>query len=242
MPTKGHGAVQVWRPCPPAMAAGRTEHVGALRAVRCDRGPLWPQPQRVSATGPVAERGGTRLTGAQRQARRVGGGRENTGQGLMTGRCTPRRRLARGCHYYPQPTGMRPLIAPALHEDGTPVSVLVDSPPQGMTLALDRPAPLVHVPLVPWRGASGRQRRRVCLPQWATPLAEGLVGHRDAALAPERMHGPGAQREARRAPDALADHLAGAGVVLRACRGSGWVLAAAAPGGGVISERSSPRS
>jgi IS1 family transposase len=46
-PTKGTGSAKLWRPCTPAMAAGLTDHVWALREVWLYRVPPWPQPQIV---------------------------------------------------------------------------------------------------------------------------------------------------------------------------------------------------
>ena len=45
--TKGTGSAKVWRPCTPALAAGRTDHVWSLREVVFFRVPPWPQPQSV---------------------------------------------------------------------------------------------------------------------------------------------------------------------------------------------------
>jgi len=45
--SKGRGAVQVWRPCTPAMAAGVTDHVWSLTEVLCYRVPPWSQLQTV---------------------------------------------------------------------------------------------------------------------------------------------------------------------------------------------------
>jgi IS1 family transposase len=45
--THGRGAVKVWRPCTPAMAAGLTDHVWSLREVLLYRVPPWPQLQTV---------------------------------------------------------------------------------------------------------------------------------------------------------------------------------------------------
>jgi IS1 family transposase len=47
IPTHGTGSAKVWRPCTPAMAAGRTDHVWSLREVLMFRVPPWPQPQMV---------------------------------------------------------------------------------------------------------------------------------------------------------------------------------------------------
>ena len=47
VPTNGVGAGKLWRPCTPAMAAGLTDHVWALREVLLFRVPPWPQPAGV---------------------------------------------------------------------------------------------------------------------------------------------------------------------------------------------------
>ena len=46
-PTNGPGSATLWRPCTPAMAAGRTDHVWSLREVLLFRVPPWPQPAGV---------------------------------------------------------------------------------------------------------------------------------------------------------------------------------------------------
>jgi len=43
--TNGSGSAKVWRPCTPAMAAGLTDHVWALKEVLLSRVPPWPQAQ-----------------------------------------------------------------------------------------------------------------------------------------------------------------------------------------------------
>ena len=45
--TNGSGSAKMWRPCPPAMAAGLTDHVWSLGEVLMYRVPPWPQPQTV---------------------------------------------------------------------------------------------------------------------------------------------------------------------------------------------------
>jgi hypothetical protein len=47
VPTNGSGSAKVWRPCTPAMAAGLTDHVWALKEVLLYRVPPWPQRQTV---------------------------------------------------------------------------------------------------------------------------------------------------------------------------------------------------
>jgi len=46
VPTNGTGSAKLWRPCTPAMATGRTDHVWSLREVLLFRVPPWPQPAR----------------------------------------------------------------------------------------------------------------------------------------------------------------------------------------------------
>ncbi len=45
--TNSGGAVKLWRPCTPAMAAGLTNHVWSLKETLLFRVPPWPQPQTV---------------------------------------------------------------------------------------------------------------------------------------------------------------------------------------------------
>jgi hypothetical protein len=66
-----------------------------------------------------------------------------------------------------------------------------------------------QVPLVPWLGSSVLQLIRVALPEFQTPLADGLMGHVDATLQQDLFHVAIAQREARVEPDPMADNLAG---------------------------------
>jgi hypothetical protein len=90
----------------------------------------------------------------------------------------------------------RLFVASALHEDIEDVVVLVDSAPEVMAPAIDGQKDLIQVPLVTWLGASVLQLIGVRLPKLQTPLADGLVGHRDAALEQDLLHVAVAQREA----------------------------------------------
>src|SRR4029450_9840272 len=114
------------------------------------------------------------------------------------------------------------LIAPALDQDVEHIIVLVDSAPQVMALPVNREEYLVQVPFVTWLGASTLQLIGVVLPKFQTPLANGLVGHVDAALKQDLLHVAVAQREAIIQPDAMADDLAGEAVILVAFGVSGW--------------------
>jgi hypothetical protein len=47
IPTHRMGLARLWRPCPPAMAAGLTDHIWSLKEVLFYRVPPWPQAQTV---------------------------------------------------------------------------------------------------------------------------------------------------------------------------------------------------
>src|SRR4029450_7919035 len=78
------------------------------------------------------------------------------------------------------------------------------------------------MPFVACVGASTLQPIRVVLPKLQTPLADGLMGHVDAALEQEFLHVAVAQREAIIQPDAMANDFPRAALVLVAFGGSGW--------------------
>src|SRR5215467_14517595 len=114
------------------------------------------------------------------------------------------------------------LVAAALHQNVEDVVVLVNRTPEVMALAIDGQKDFIQVPLVPWLGASVLQLIRVVLPEFQTPLADGLMGHVDATLEQDLFHVAIAQREAIVEPDPMADNLTGEAVVLVAFRVSGW--------------------
>ena len=70
--TNGRGSAKVWRPCPPARAAGVTDHGWTLQEVRLLRVPPWPQPQVAEEPVPPYERGSQRWTCAPMSAQRRG--------------------------------------------------------------------------------------------------------------------------------------------------------------------------
>src|SRR5215468_5955228 len=116
----------------------------------------------------------------------------------------------------------RVLVAAALHQDVEDVVVLVDRTPEVMTLTMNREKYLIQVPLVTWLRASVLQLIRVALPKFQTPLADGFVGHRDAALEQDLLHVAVAQWEAIIEPDAMANDLPREAVVFVAFGVSGW--------------------
>ena len=108
----------------------------------------------------------------------------------------------------------RVLIATALHQNVEDVVVLVDGTPQVMALPIDRQKHLIQMPFVPRARPSVLQLIGVRLPKLETPLADGLVGHVDAALEQEFLSIAVAQREAIIQPDAMTNDLPRKAVVL----------------------------
>ncbi len=66
--------------------------------------------------------------------------------------------------------------------------VLVDSPPQGMPLTIDREKHLIHVPRVARPRAPVTELIGVILPTLPAPLADGFVGHGETTFEQERLH------------------------------------------------------
>jgi hypothetical protein len=62
----------------------------------------------------------------------------------------------------------------------------------------------------------------IVLPKLPTPLTDGFMGHRDAALEQQFFHIAVAQGEAIIEPDSMADDLTGEAMVLITFRVSGW--------------------
>jgi hypothetical protein len=114
------------------------------------------------------------------------------------------------------------LMTPALDQEVEHMIVLIHRTPPGMALAVAGQKHRVHMPRVTWSGSAALQLLGSILPQLPTPGADSLLGHVDAALEPECWHVAGAQREAIREPDAMADALAGEAGMLVAFGVSGW--------------------
>src|SRR5215467_11748607 len=116
----------------------------------------------------------------------------------------------------------RVLIAAALHQDIEDIVVLIHRAPQVMALAIDRQEHLIEMPFIARARPASLQLIGIILPKLATPLADGLMGHVDAALEQECLHVAVAQREAIIEPDAMANDFPREAVVLVAFGGSGW--------------------
>src|SRR5262249_51351139 len=103
------------------------------------------------------------------------------------------------------------------------IRYVITTPPHGETTRFYQlRKDYFQVPLVPWLGSSVLQLIRVVLPEFQTPLADGLMGHVDATLQQDLFHVAIAQREAIVEPDPMADNLTGEAVVFVAFRVSGW--------------------
>jgi hypothetical protein len=96
-------------------------------------------------------------------------------------------------------------VPPTLYEDIESVAVLIHSPPQIVTCAMNAEEDLVEVPLVARLGAPATALIGMRLPELLAPLPDRLVGDDDATSQQPRFDIPGAQTEAVVEPDAMAD-------------------------------------
>src|SRR5262245_34028744 len=81
---------------------------------------------------------------------------------------------------------------------------------------------LFQMPCVAGLRTPPSQPIAIVLPKLPTPLTDGFMGHRDAALEQQFFHIAVAQGEAIRESDAMADDLTGEAMVLIAFRVSAW--------------------
>ena len=120
------------------------------------------------------------LPGAMDHGRHCGTVRRRVAAELIrdqTARCT-----ALSFQQFPEETGGRPLIAPGLHEEVDHVAVLIDRPPQILLAPLDGQEQFSQVPDVTHPAASSPKTAGILSAKGLTPLPNGLIGHRDAAL------------------------------------------------------------
>ncbi len=99
----------------------------------------------------------------------------------------------------------RGFVPAALHQDVQHVALLVDSPPQVMSLPVDLEEHFVQVPFIPWSRPMATQLVGVGLPELAAPLPHRLVADHNSPLVQEFFDIPKAQREAMVQPDGVAD-------------------------------------
>ena len=102
------------------------------------------------------------------------------------------------------------------------IVVLIHRAPQVMALAMDRKEHFIQVPLIARARTPPSQPMGVVLPKLPTPLADGFVGHRDAAFEQEFFHVAVAESEAIGEPDPMADDFAGEAVVFVTLGVCGW--------------------
>src|SRR5438093_1163430 len=74
------------------------------------------------------------------------------------------------------------LIAATLYQDIKAIPVLIDRPPEIMSLALDGEKDLIEMPLVTRPRPSTPELSGILLTKLTTPLANGFIGHNDAAF------------------------------------------------------------
>jgi hypothetical protein len=87
------------------------------------------------------------------------------------------------------------------------MAVLIYRAPQIMPLAVDGEEYLVEILCVLWPGTAAPELIGILLPEFATPLPDGLVGHDDAANEREFLHSVVAQAESVVEPDGVTDNL-----------------------------------
>jgi hypothetical protein len=105
-----------------------------------------------------------------------------------------------------EPAG-RSGISAFLNEDVDHVSILVDSPPEIVPLALDVHEELVQVPHVSLTSLSTPKVPSVIESELLTPLPNGLVGDDDSAFCHEVLDVSEAQTESMIQPDGVTDDL-----------------------------------
>ena len=108
-----------------------------------------------------------------------------------------------------------------LHEDVEDVAVLVDRPPEILLVAVERHEQLIEMPRVSHPTAPSPERAGVARTERQAPLADRLVGDRNAPLGQQVLHIPQAESETVVKPDSVADDLRRESVAMIA-----WRLAA----------------
>src|SRR5215470_523138 len=83
-----------------------------------------------------------------------------------------------------------------------------------MALTVNRQKHFIQMPFIARLRATATQPIGVILPKLPAPLADGFVGHCDAAFEQEFLHVAIAQGEAIGEPDAMTDNFTGKAVVL----------------------------
>ena len=113
----------------------------------------------------------------------------------------------------------RVLIPPTLHQDIENRAILIDRPPEVVSLAIDRAEHFVQMPLVAWSRAATAQCIGILLPKLPAPLADRFGRHEYATREQELLDVAVAEAEPVIQPDAMADDLGRKAVVLIAV---GW--------------------
>jgi hypothetical protein len=118
-------------------------------------------------------------------------------------------------------------IAPIVHQDIQDSVVLIDGPPQVMAFAVNGQKHFLQISFASVAGSTATQLSGMVLPELLTPLADGFIGHADAAFEHEFLHVAVAQVKAIIEPKPVADDFARKTVVfvaLGVCgRGHVWL-------------------
>src|SRR5688572_19975993 len=108
----------------------------------------------------------------------------------------------------------RGLIAMPLHENVQDMAILIDRPPQIMTLTLDCQKDLIEMPLIPGLRPAVAQLIGILLAKLTAPLADRFIGHDDTTSEQELFHVAVAETKAEVQPDAMADDFNGKTMML----------------------------
>jgi hypothetical protein len=101
-----------------------------------------------------------------------------------------------------------------LDQDIQYVPLLIDCPPEIMTLSLDRQKHFVHLPLVTRSRAATTKLLGLLVAKLAAPLADRLIGHDDSSFKQELFDLAKTRAEPEVQPYSMADDLCREAVVL----------------------------
>ena len=99
------------------------------------------------------------------------------------------------------------MVAASPYQDVEYIAVLIDRPPQVMTLAVDGDEDFVEEPRIAWPFLAAAQGSSVGAPELETPLPDRLVTDDDATFGEEILGIPEAEAEPMVEPDGVSDDL-----------------------------------
>lgn len=101
----------------------------------------------------------------------------------------------------------RRFIPGALHQQIQDIDILIHSPPEIVTLAVDGQQHFIHVLFAVWPGTPATELIGIRLPKLAAPLPNRFISHRDVACKQEVFDIATAEAEPEIQPDRMADNL-----------------------------------